>query len=175
LTFFNGDLAQPRPPAYMRNLSPPRPERPLLGVAFRFDHSWAGDPSTWQAFPYEVMAADHRLFAGAGLQNGDLIGASGRQGVSGGGASGWEMDTSRQGSSEPEGVVVEANVSSDRGAPPANLELLARGTNAADHSADMTYYETGRGGFVFSVGSICFGGSLVDDSQLQQIVTNVLG
>jgi hypothetical protein len=27
----------------------------------------------------------------------------------------------------------------------------------------MTYYETDSGGFVFSAGSLCFGGSLVQD------------
>jgi hypothetical protein len=176
LTFFNGDPAQVREPAFMRNLNPPRPERAVLGVAYRGDHIWGADPSTFVAYPYEVLAADHPLLAGTGLKNGDLIGATGRQGVNGGGASGWEMDTSRAASPDPgDGVVVAGTTVSDRGAPPANLQLLARGTNAPDHSADMTYYETGHGGFVFSVGSICFGGSLVEDPQLQRIVTNALG
>ena len=57
--------------------------------------------------------------------------------------------------------------------------VLARGTNggqphAAAHAAEMTYYDTGHGGFVFSVGSICFGGSLVQDTYLQQIVRKAL-
>jgi hypothetical protein len=38
----------------------------------------------------------------------------------------------------------------------------------------MTYYDTGKGGFVFSVGSICFGGSLVQNANLQIIVANAL-
>jgi hypothetical protein len=57
--------------------------------------------------------------------------------------------------------------------------VLARGTNgeqpdAAVHAAEMTYYDTGHGGFVFSAGSICFGGSLVQDTYLQQIVRKAL-
>ncbi|HZZ25065.1 MAG TPA: hypothetical protein VFE60_21985 [Roseiarcus sp.] len=38
----------------------------------------------------------------------------------------------------------------------------------------MTYYPHSGGGFVFSVGSLCFTGSLADDPTLQQIVRNVL-
>ena len=38
----------------------------------------------------------------------------------------------------------------------------------------MIYYPRNGGGFVFAVGSITFGGSLVIDSQLQQVVRNVL-
>ena len=173
LTFFNGDVPLKREPAYLRNQRPPRPERQLLGVAFRYNNSWGDDPATYRAFPYQVKIADHVLFSGTGLGAGDLIGSVGRQGVDGGGASGWEMDTSRRGSA-PDGVDVTAWVDNDRGAPPDNLQLLARGTNADDHSADMTYYDTGDGGFVFAAGSICFGGSLVVDAALQRIVSNAL-
>ena len=173
LTFFNGDPSLNRSLAFFRNLNPPRPERAVLGVAFRFDHSW-GAPPSWNASPYQVQSADHPLFAGTGLNNNDTIGQTGRQGNNGGGASGWEMDTSNSGNEPDDGVLVAATVSSDRGVPPANLQLLARGTNSASHAADMTYYETGHGGFVFSVGSICFGGSLVQDTNLQIIVRNAL-
>jgi N,N-dimethylformamidase len=38
----------------------------------------------------------------------------------------------------------------------------------------MVYYDTPSGGWVFSVGSITFGGSLVKDEQLQTIVRNAL-
>jgi hypothetical protein len=173
LTFFNGDPSLSRPAAFFRNLNPPRPERGVLGVAFRFDNSW-GDPTSWNAFPYQVRMADHPLFAGTGLTNGNLIGETGLQGNNGGGASGWEMDTSNPGNEPNDGVVVSASVSSDRGVAPPNLQLLARGTNSPTHAADMTYYATGHGGFVFSVGSICFGGSLVQDANLQIIVKNAL-
>jgi len=174
LTFFNGSPAQDRAAAYLRNVQPERPERSILGVAFRFDYSWGGDPSTYVACPYQVVTADHPLFAGTGVVNGDLIGQTGRQGVNGGGASGWEMDTSNAGNHGDDGFEVAASVGNDRGAPPANLQLLARGTNSETHAADMTYYETGNGGFVFSVGSICFGGSLVQDVSLQTVVKNAL-
>jgi hypothetical protein len=177
LTFFNGDpslsAVNYRDPAFFRNLNPPRPERAVLGVAFRFDNSWR-DRSSWNAFPYQVRMADHPLFAGTGLTNGNLIGETGLQGNTGGGASGWEMDTSNPGNEPNDGVVVSAVVGDDRGAAPANLQLLARGTNSPTHAADITYYETGHGGFVFSVGSICFGGSLVQDANLQIIVKNAL-
>ena len=72
-----------------------------------------------------------------------------------------------------------ATVGSDRGKSPDGCVVLARGTNgdlpgAAAHAAEMTYYDTGNGGYVFSVGSICFGGSLVQDASLQQIVRKAL-
>jgi hypothetical protein len=38
----------------------------------------------------------------------------------------------------------------------------------------MTYYRHGGGGVVFSVGSLCFTGSLVNDPTLQRMVRNVL-
>jgi N,N-dimethylformamidase len=157
-----GDPAAARDQFYFRNLQPPRPERATLGVAYRYDN--------YLTFaPYEVLQAGHRFFAGTGLANGDLIGAAGRNG---GGASGWEMDTSEPGMA-PDGAIVAADGADDRGAPPANLVVLARGTNPG-FGADMTVYDTPAGGVVFSVGSISFGGSLVDDPGLQQILKNVL-
>jgi hypothetical protein len=57
---------------------------------------------------------------------------------------------------------------------PPGLEILAEGTNP-DTSAQMTYYDHHPGGgFLFSVGSISFGGSLVQDTNLQIIVRNAL-
>lgn len=174
LTFFEADPSEDRKLAYFRNLNPPQSERAILGVAFRYDGSW-GEPSTWNASPYEVKMAVHPLFAGTGLVNENHIGETGRQGNNGGGASGWEMDTSKSGNVADNGVLVSAVASDDRGSPPSNIQLLARGTNSDVHAADMTYYETGHGGFVFSVGSICFGGSLVQDAKLQTIVKNAIG
>jgi hypothetical protein len=176
LTFFNGgdsdggDVAH-RAPAFLRNQSPPRPERAILGVGFLFSsNNWGGDAPE-VAYPYEVRMAEHPLFAGTGVTNGTLIGQTGRQG---GGASGWEMDTSISGNHGDDGFIVSATVGeTDRGTAPSGLLLLARGTNTG-HSADMTYYDTGEGGFVFSVGSICFGGSLVQDAVLQAVVKNAL-
>jgi hypothetical protein len=148
--------------SFFRNLQPPRPERAILGVAYRGDN--------YLTFaPLQVLRADHRFFAGTGLGYGDLIGVNG---INGGGASGWEMDTSIPGIA-PDDEIVAAFGASDRGSPPANLQLLARGTNPC-YGADVTYYETPAGGFVFAAGSLTFGGSLVVDSHLQQIVHNVL-
>jgi hypothetical protein len=57
---------------------------------------------------------------------------------------------------------------------PRNTIVLARKTNSGE--GNMVYWETGNGsgGFVFSVGSICFVGSLVEEDTLQIIVRNVL-
>lgn len=112
--------------------------------------------------------ADHPFFAGTGLNNGDEIGLLGLNNA----ASGWEMDTSEPGSA-PDGVIVSATGSDDRGSAPANIQLLARGTNPG-YGADMTYYETAGGGFVFAIGSISAGGSLVQDDHLQTIIKNVI-
>ena len=63
------------------------------------------------------------------------------------------------------------------GQAPANIQVLARGTNTGPDntfSAHMTYYDTPAGGFVFAAGSLTFGGSLAEDPQLQAIVRNVL-
>jgi hypothetical protein len=38
----------------------------------------------------------------------------------------------------------------------------------------MTYYKNAAGGFVFAIGSISFGGSLVVDEKLQVIARNAL-
>jgi hypothetical protein len=160
--YFDG-TPQARRYSYYRNLTPPRPERAVLGVAYRSDgfNTFA---------PLQVLQAGHRFFAGTGLADGALIGASG---LNGGGASGWEMDTSIPGLAA-DGVIVSAFGADDRGSPPANIELLARGTNAGGYGADMTYYRSPGGGGVFSAGSLSFGGSLVIDPVLQQVIRNVL-
>lgn len=166
LILMNGDSNSDRAKCYVRNLNPPRSERAILGIGYRFDN--------YMTFaPYRVEMSDHDFFAGTGLANGDLIG---QDGINGGAASGWEMDTSAPGDAA-EGRVVSATGADDRGTAPDNLQILARGTNSGengDYGADMTYYETDGGGFVFSVGSISFGGSLVKDDHLQAIMRNVL-
>lgn len=163
LVLTGGDHTAPRERYFMRNLDPPRPERAILGVAYRDD--------AYRTFgPFRVVSSGHRFLAGTGLNDGDLFGQTG---VNGGGASGWEMDTSIPGNA-PAGVMVKAVGANDRGDPPANLQLLARGVNDGQVGADMTYYDTAGGGFVFAAGSISFGGSLVQDAKLQTIVRNVL-
>jgi N,N-dimethylformamidase beta subunit-like, C-terminal/Tachylectin len=164
LICLNGDPSQARPFSYFCNLDPPRPERDILGVG-----TYMG---LWMTFaPYEVLSAAHPLFSGTGLANGDLIGQAG---LNGGGASGWEIDTSKPGLAPPGVVVSGTSQEDDRGTAPDGTVLLARGTNSSDYGADMTCWDTPAGGRVFSVGSLSFGGSLVIDSSLQTIVRNVL-
>jgi hypothetical protein len=168
LSFWGGDSTQGRDRNYFRNMTPPRPERAILGVAFVYNNYLTVSPPA----PYRVEMADHRLFEGTGLANGDLIGEAGLNGP----ASGWEIDTSDSGSAA-DGVIVTAWADNDRGNPPANIQVLARGANLpvqGPYTAHMTYYETESGGFVFSVGSLCFGGSLAQDINLQAIVKNAL-
>jgi hypothetical protein len=172
---------------FFRNLDPPQPERELLGVAFLFDGYHSENSG------YEVLLPEHRFFNGTGLVFKSIIGEKGKSG----GASGKEMDSSRAGDAPP-GMIVNASINwhgkagTDRGAPRSNLQVLARGLNEkyhhepnanddppgeyieGDHAAEMTYYDTEAGGFVFSVGSMTFGGSLVMDSNLQKIVNNVM-
>ena len=154
----DGDPSNPRPSFWFRNANPPRPERAILGVAYE-DDNWSGNRSDYA--PFVVTMESHRFFKDTGLTNGNLIGQNGRNGA----ASGWEMDSSKQ---LPDHVP---------GAPPDNIQILAEGTNvgpANDFSGQITYYDTDAGGFVFAAGSLTFGGSLAVDTNLQQIVQNVL-
>jgi len=149
--------------SYYRNLDPPRPEREVLGVAYRSDcyPTYGG---------LGVLDAAHRFFAGTGVANGDTVGV---YGINGGGASGWEMDTSIPGLAA-DAVIVSCYSTDDRGSPPENIELLLRGTNECGYGADVTYYAHPAGGGVFAAGSLSFGGSLVVDTVLQRVVRNVL-
>jgi hypothetical protein len=162
--FEGGDPRLGRAQSYFRNLG--RPERPVLGVAFLYNNYLTeSDPA-----PYWVELASHAFFAGTGLSTGDQIGRTGKNGT----ASGWEMDWSENATAAA-GVIVTASEGSDRGIRPDNLQLLARGTNRkvnGNLTAHMTYYEHAGGGFVFSAGSLCFVGSLVQDADLQIIVKN---
>ncbi|MGR6964403.1 N,N-dimethylformamidase beta subunit family domain-containing protein [Geodermatophilus sp. URMC 61] len=150
-----------------------RPERSLLGVAT--------ERCEVPGSPYVVRAADHPLFAGTGLSNGDTIGdvglSRGHSGGKGNGkASGWEVDTSRG----PGATAVPTDCLLDPlavppSALPEGLVVLAEGApDGTDPGADMTYYDHRGGGFVFSVGSLTFGGSLVVDPVLGTLVHNVL-
>ena len=55
------------------------------------------------------------------------------------------------------------------GSVPPGLTVLAAGSGS-----EMTFYQASSGGSLFSVGSITFGGSLVVDPVISQIITNVL-
>jgi hypothetical protein len=124
-----------------------RPETKVLGVRF----TRAGYKSAYK--PYKVISPDHWIFEGTGVTKGSLIGKSG---LNMGGASGWEIDKI------------------DWRNKPAGLVHLAKGTNRWRCGADMTYFTHSGGGGVFSVGSITFGGSLLIDPVLSQMLRNVL-
>jgi hypothetical protein len=88
IVFLNGCEGGPREPAFFRNQK--MPELSLLGVAT--------DPavSDVDGLAYVVRHAEHPLFAGTGLKNGDQFGRLGLNTGKGknGMASGWEVDTS---------------------------------------------------------------------------------
>jgi hypothetical protein len=141
-----------------------RPEVELLGVAYTenvdarapYAVAWPGHPLLEGIRHYGLRPIDSRALAG-----GDLIGQEGwcmRFGaatLADGAASGWEVDQAGGGTYP--------------------VEMIARGTNTRDRErGDMVLYRYGGDGFVFSVGSIAFGGSLVVDPILQAIVRNAL-
>jgi len=133
------------------------PESELLGIAFPWSPDGGDEGNRGSRVPYHVKAADHWLFDGTGLQDEEAFGElgwctiEGSPTLEGGGASGWEVDFR------------------DEHSPPS-VELLALGENGAE----MIYYDHPGGGFVFSVGSMSFCGSLVVDERVQQIVRNAL-
>jgi hypothetical protein len=143
-----------RNPNYFRNFG--LPERALLGVAYE---GWVGADST---APYRVTddGAGSFLLQGTNLHAGDLIGQTGLIGA----AAGWELD---QTFSPPNDVL------GDGGPAPQGTVVLARGiVNSIE--ADLAYRRTPAGGLVLSAGSLTFVGSLLQDANLQIIVTNAL-
>lgn len=127
-----------------RNLG--RPEAAFLGVRY------TGVGGNTFA-PYRVLAGSHWTFQGTGLETDALFGF---EGVNGGAASGWETDKI------------------DPSTSPKQIVVLARGTNLNGGGADMAYYDHPGGGFVFSVGSISYGGALARDQSMGLMLKNVL-
>ena len=124
-----------------------RTEAGLFGVAF----SYSG---VMTAAPYRTIAADHWVFEGTGLREGDLFGEKTLHERVPGGASGHETDKVTPSS-------------------PAGLQHLAKGTNPDEGGADMVYFEQGKGA-VFSVGSITWVSSLFPDAHVSRITRNVI-
>ncbi|WP_406697736.1 carboxypeptidase-like regulatory domain-containing protein [Singulisphaera sp. Ch08] len=123
-------------------------EARLLGVVF--------DPAgIMTAAPYRVISADHWVFAGTGLGEGDLFGVNSLHERCPGGASGHETDKISPNS-------------------PSNVKLLAKGLNPDEGGAEMAIFETPSGGSVFSVGSITYISSLLCDSGVSQVTANVV-
>lgn len=123
-------------------------EARLLGVVFT-------PAGAMTAAPYRVVRADHWVFAGTGLREGDVFGTTCLHRRCPGGASGHETD--KVSASSPPGVV-----------------RLARGVNPDDGGADMVMVETPSGGSVFSVGSITYPAALPVDDHVSRITANVL-
>ena len=123
-------------------------EANLLGVAY--------DPrGIMTAAPYQVIDAEHWVFAQTQLENGDQFGQRSQHERVPGGASGHETDKLTPSS-------------------PENTHLLARGLNPDEGGAAMTIHDTNSGGTVFSVGSINWVTSLMVDDHVSKITRNVL-
>jgi N,N-dimethylformamidase len=134
----NGEIG-----GYWKDLG--RSEANVLGVRYT--------PSGYNTYaPYEVKQADHWIFNGTCLKNGDLIGKTGQAHK---GAAGLETDKRE---------LLHT---------PLNTVLLAKGTNPHG-GAEMIYYDHPGGGGIFSVGSIAFSQSLIIDPHLTRIVKNVI-
>lgn len=123
-------------------------EANLLGVVYT-------EAGVMTAAPYRVLAADHWVFAGTGLADGDVFGEKSLHERIPGGASGHETDKISPSS-------------------PKEIEHLAKGLNPDDGGGDMVYYSLAGGGAMFSVGSICWPSSILVDAAVSQITANVL-
>jgi hypothetical protein len=123
------------------------PEAHLLGISYDRD-------GLMTAAPYSVVDETHWIFENTGLKNGDLFGIESLHTRCPGGASGHEIDKIQSSS-------------------PANIHLLAKGTNPDNSGAEMTIYETSSGGAVFAVGSINYPSSLPVDKPLSEVTRNI--
>ena len=180
MSFRQGIEGGPRVTSLFRVLTPDMPERSLLGVAT--------ERCGVQGSAYSIQAADHPLFAGVtvtdrftGVQrpvvNGDLFGENGiNLGYGNGKASAWEVDTCNGAGATSVPILCATEDSPIRASVlPAGFVVLAGGEPDLDGpGAEMVFYEHSGGGIVFSAGSLTFGGSLVVDPTIQQLMRNVL-
>lgn len=170
MLYLEGVEGGDRVPALLRARQPLRPERAVIGVAT--------ERCAVTGSPYEVVDADHPLFDGMGVANGDRFGQEGlNTGFGNGKASAWEVDTADGlgAISIPYSCAMDSPLAIPASDLPDGLTFLATGVfDGTGPGADMVYYEHPGGGFVFSVGSLTFGGSLVVDSTIQQLMRNVL-
>ncbi|MFE0028211.1 N,N-dimethylformamidase beta subunit family domain-containing protein [Amycolatopsis sp. NPDC059021] len=100
--------------------------------------------------PYQVDT-DHPFLEGTGLKPGDTFGHTGYNFA----ASGWEVDAMD-------------------GAGPLlpGVRRIAHGTQ--NHGSDMVFWDKGKGGWVFSVGSLCFNGALAYDPAMSRLLRNAV-
>ena len=123
-------------------------EANMLGVVFT-------DTGIMTAAPYEVVDADHWLFSGTGMRNGDTFGHESLHERIPGGASGHETDKTSTSS-------------------PSNVRVVARGLNPDNGGAEITYYDTPSGGAVFSAGSITYPSSILVDDTVSHLTANAI-
>ncbi len=199
MTFLNGIEANNRDYSLFRDARSPRPsERTLLGVA---TEACDATGAAYQIIepvrgPLETLEDWERRQQRFRFVRG-LSGSVGESGYNTGDgdfnplgmAAGWEVDSST-GPGSSGFILGNCAVGCFGGvvppsSTPAGLVVLARATSpllnptggchpSAHAIAEMTYYDHPGGGFVFSVGSITFGGSLVKDPGLQMIVGRAL-
>lgn len=136
-----------------------RPPQALVGVGFSAQATFRGGPFHRTAESFRPQLS--WMFAGI---EGDVLGD---YGLSGGGAAGYELDRADAALGTPSNAVVVARAGPPPGpfgvTPEDMLHYAASVTGEPLDSlvrADMTYFETGFGGAVFSAGSITFCGSL---------------
>lgn len=123
-------------------------EASLLGVVY-------DDRAIMTAAPYRVIDANHWVFEGTGVQEGNLFGEKSLHERIPGGASGHETDKISKSS-------------------PVGTRMLAKGINPNDGGAEMSIVENAGRGSVFSVGSITWVSSILVDDAVSQITRNVL-
>jgi hypothetical protein len=123
-------------------------EANLLGVVYT-------DTGAMTGAPYRVVDADHWVFEGTGLGEGDIFGEKSQHMRCHGGASGHETDKVSEYS-------------------PKNVHLLAKGLNVDDGGAEMIIHEPEGGGAVFSAASINWLSSLLVDEHVSRITANVV-
>ena len=123
-------------------------EANLLGVVFT-------DTGIMTAAPYEVVDADHWLFSGTGMRNGDTFGQESLHERIPGGASGHETDKTSPSS-------------------PPNVRVVARGLNPDNGGAEITHYDTPSGGAVFSAGSMTYPTSILVDDTVSRLTANAI-
>jgi hypothetical protein len=177
-----------RIPVLFRTTAPLRAERALLGVAT----TSCGTPSTGQPYvvhPHPPVGSHERWVFDAILtgvvEPGDVDRQIGTIGVLGG-ASGHEVDRVAE-ADDVGNVVNDADGACDMrttepDTTPAGVVRLAEGGLIdGEPGADMIYYDYPNprgtdvgGGYVFSVGSLNFGQSLLVDPKLRALLGNVL-
>jgi hypothetical protein len=121
-------------------------EANLLGVV-------STDAGIMTSAPYRAVRADHWVFDGTGLRDGDAFGLRSLHERCPDGASGHETD--KMSASSPPGAV-----------------LLAKGLNPDGGGAEMVIHQTPSGA-VLAVGSITYPSCLLVDEHISPITRNV--